>query len=65
METLENHLRDKHEEAFRDKTKTPTGIACPVKDCGGELLADYTLALLSYPVKYNAHCGKCGQHQYV
>lgn len=65
MKTLEQHWEEKRDEAFRDKTKEPTGITCPVKDCGGEILANYTEALLSYPVKYNAKCSRCGTHQYI
>lgn len=65
MITHEEHWKDKQDEAFRDKTATPTGITCPIKDCGGELLADYTFQLLSYPPKYNAKCSKCKAHAYV
>lgn len=65
MKTLEEHWEQKNDEAFRDKTKEPSGIICPIKYCGGELLADYTLQLLSYPPKYKAKCSKCGHEAYI
>lgn len=62
---FDEHWKGKQAIAFQDTSESNTGIACP--DCGKELKANYTLALLTNPVKYNAWCvnEKCNWKGYI